>query len=95
MIKLIQPTERYLKGDQGDSAYQVALANGFEGTEQEWLDSLKGEPGTDGYTPVKGVDYFDGAPGEKGDTYTLTDADKEEIAQLALSFIEQAEDMEL
>lgn len=25
-----------------------------------------GKPGKDGYTPVKGVDYFDGAPGEKG-----------------------------
>lgn len=33
----------------------------------------------DGYTPVKGVDYFDG---EKGDAYVLTDADKAEIAQL-------------
>lgn len=90
MIQLIQPTERYLKGDQGDSAYQVALANGFEGTEAEWLESLKGE---DGYTPIKGVDYFDGEPGEKGDTYTLTDADKDEIAQLLYDTkLEQAED---
>ena len=24
----------------------------------------KGDPGQDGYTPVKGVDYFDGAPGK-------------------------------
>lgn len=78
MIKLIQPTERYLKGDPGDSAYDVAVANGFEGTEQEWLDSLKGEPG---------------APGDKGDAYVLTDADKVEIAQLALGAMEQAEDM--
>ena len=29
----------------GDSAYEVALENGFEGTEQEWLDSLVGEGG--------------------------------------------------
>lgn len=28
-------------GEQGLSAYQIALANGFVGTEQEWLDSLK------------------------------------------------------
>ena len=34
------------KGEQGDSAYQVALNNGFEGTEQEWLESLKGEAGS-------------------------------------------------
>lgn len=26
---------------QGDSAYDVALRHGFDGTEQEWLDSLK------------------------------------------------------
>lgn len=31
----------------------------------------QGEPGKDGYTPIKGVDYFDGAPGEDGkDGYT-------------------------
>jgi hypothetical protein len=32
----------------GDSAYEVALRNGFEGTEQEWLDSLVGPPGQHG-----------------------------------------------
>lgn len=30
-----------LKGDTGASAYEIAVANGFEGTEQEWIDSLK------------------------------------------------------
>lgn len=29
------------KGAEGKSAYQVALDNGYEGTEQQWLDSLK------------------------------------------------------
>lgn len=29
-------------GPEGDSAYDVAVANGFVGTEQEWLDSLGG-----------------------------------------------------
>jgi hypothetical protein len=36
------------KGDPGLSAYEVALANGFVGTEEEWLASLvgpQGEPG--------------------------------------------------
>lgn len=54
----------------GESAYQVAVRNGFEGTEEAWLESLRGESGArgpqglsgadgaDGYTPVKGVDYF-------------------------------------
>lgn len=32
-------------GVQGKSAYEIAVANGFEGTEEEWLASLKGEPG--------------------------------------------------
>ncbi len=32
----------------GDSAYEVALKNGFEGTEQEWLNSLVGETGPQG-----------------------------------------------
>lgn len=29
------------KGDKGDSAYEVAVENGFMGTEAEWLESLK------------------------------------------------------
>ena len=32
-------------GPQGFSAYQVAVKNGFVGSEQEWLDSLVGEQG--------------------------------------------------
>ena len=36
-------------GSPGASAYEVAVANGFEGTEQEWLDSLNGEPGASAY----------------------------------------------
>ena len=61
------------KGDNGASAYDIAVAHGFVGTEAEWLESLKGEPGkdgapgepgkdgapgADGYTPVKGTDYW-------------------------------------
>ena len=29
------------QGDSGASAYEIAVAEGFAGTEQEWLDSLK------------------------------------------------------
>ena len=28
---------------RGYSAYEVAVQNGFKGTEKEWLESLKGE----------------------------------------------------
>ena len=44
-------------GPAGKSAYQVALDNGYEGTQEEWLETLvgpQGDPGTPG-TP--------GAPG--------------------------------
>lgn len=30
-----------INGVNGKSAYEIALDNGFVGTEQEWLDSLK------------------------------------------------------
>ncbi len=35
---------------RGYSAYEVAVQNGFEGSETEWLASLKGEPGDDAAT---------------------------------------------
>ena len=37
-----------ISGAEGKSAYQVALDNNFAGTEEEWLESLKGEKGDDG-----------------------------------------------
>lgn len=36
------------EGSKGDSAYEVAVENGFVGTEEEWLDSLVGSDGNDG-----------------------------------------------
>ena len=35
-------------GPKGDSAYQVALDEGFTGTEEQWLKSLKGDTGSTG-----------------------------------------------
>lgn len=35
-------------GTAGKSAYEIAVDNGFVGTETEWLESLKGEPGVKG-----------------------------------------------
>src|SRR5699024_9459467 len=29
------------------TAYDIAVDNGFEGTEEEWVKSIKGEPGKD------------------------------------------------
>ncbi len=42
-------------GPEGDSAYDVAVANGFVGTEADWLLSLKGDPGDDGVAGANGV----------------------------------------
>jgi hypothetical protein len=38
----------WLNDYRGLSAYEIAVKNGFEGTETEWLASLKGEKGADG-----------------------------------------------
>ena len=51
------------KGDEGKSAYEVALEQGFEGDEQEWLDSLKGEKGEKGDKGDKGDRGLDGKDG--------------------------------
>lgn len=65
-------------GQDGKSAYEVALDNGFEGSEAEWLESLhgadgqKGDNGKDGYTPIKGTDYY-------------TEADKAEMVSAVLA----------
>ena len=42
----------------GKSAYVIALEHGFEGTEDEWLESLRGPAGKDGRSPRKGIDYW-------------------------------------
>lgn len=47
-------------GADGKSAYELAVANGFSGTEAEWLASLKGPAGNDGQTGK------DGKPGSTG-----------------------------
>lgn len=51
------------KGKDGKSAYEIALENGFVGTETEWLESLKGLDGKDG---INGKDGSDGVPGQDG-----------------------------
>ena len=35
-------------GANGKSAYELAVANGYTGTEAQWLDSLSGKNGKDG-----------------------------------------------
>jgi hypothetical protein len=59
-------------GDDGDSAYQIWLNLGNTGTEQDFIDALKGDPGQDvdhvSFTSTTGTGQ--GEPGET-DTYTF------------------------
>lgn len=40
-VKVEAEVKAILVGDNGKSAYEIALAHGFVGTEEEWLESLK------------------------------------------------------
>lgn len=55
------------RGAAGKSAYEVALQNGFTGTEADWLTSLKGQKGDTGAPGAKGAPGEKGERGEKGD----------------------------
>lgn len=63
-----------LKGKNGavttiyTDAYKIAVLNGFEGTEEEWLASLKGEKGDKGDTGATGAQGPKGDKGDKGET---------------------------
>lgn len=52
-----------LRGEDGKSAYDIAVENGFEGTEAEWLASLHGKDGADGkdgFSPIVSVTDIEG-----------------------------------
>ncbi len=58
-------------GADGKSAYEIAVENGFEGTETEWLDSLRGQDGQngqDGFSPTVSVSEI-----ENGHQVNITD----------------------
>lgn len=44
---------------RGESAYEVAVRNGFSGTEAEWLESLKGKDGRDGSAVERGYSAYE------------------------------------
>lgn len=59
------------KAIQGKSAYEIALMNGFQGTEEEWLETLKGENAYEmavlkGYEGTE-EEWFASLKGDKGD----------------------------
>ena len=70
ILKLDKETTIPLIEGLGKSAYAIAVAHGFRGTEQEWLDSLKGVQGPQG------------EPGPKGDPFTYADFTPEQLEGL-------------
>ena len=48
MLTALQYVAANPKGLDGKSAYDIAVEYGFNGSEQDWVLSLKGEPGKDG-----------------------------------------------
>ena len=58
---------------RGKSAYEIAKENGFNGTETEWLASLKGEPGAPGASGKDGEDGKTPYVGDNGNWYIGAD----------------------
>ena len=80
ILKLDKETTIPLIEGLGKSAYAIAVAHGFRGTEQEWLDSLKGLQGPQG------------EPGPKGDPFTYADFTPDQLEALKGSKGDKGED---
>ena len=52
------------KGTDGKSVYQIAVEQGYQGSESDWLSSLKGDKGEKGNTGAKGNPGQDGTDGK-------------------------------
>lgn len=69
-------------GVDGKSAYELAVELGFEGTEEEWLDSLKGE---DGNSIVDiNISYGYDSDGNETITYVFVMSDGSEIVEVVI-----------
>lgn len=70
-VKFLVPAgEDGKDGENGNSAYEDAVAEGFEGTREEWLLSLRGADGKDGADGKNGADGKDGDPASVCDSFT-------------------------
>ena len=69
-IKVEAEVKAIMAGDNGKSAYEIAVAHGYKGTESEWIDSLKGLQGPQG------------EPGLKGNAFTYADFTAEQLEAL-------------
>jgi hypothetical protein len=55
-----------IRGNDGASAYSIARRQGFEGTEQEWINSLQGPRGPQGPQGLQGPQGTQGPQGLQG-----------------------------
>ncbi|KAB1852318.1 hypothetical protein F4W09_15070 [Acinetobacter tandoii] len=55
-------------GADGKSAYEIAVDNGYVGSQTQWLASLKGDKGDKGDVGATGAQGIQGDKGDKGDT---------------------------
>ena len=95
------------KGKDGKSAYEIAVEHGYQGTEEQWLESLKGADGKSAYeiavehgyvgteeqwlASLKGIKGDKGDKGDPGQDYVLTAQDKADSAALVVQLIPEAE----
>lgn len=63
LIQELITQNRGPRGDDGLSAYEIWLSLGNEGSEQDFIDSLRGKPGTNG---IDGRDADPAKPGANG-----------------------------
>lgn len=66
-LKFDKETTLPLLEGLGKSAYAIAVAHGFKGDEQAWLDSLRGPQGPQGDPGPQGNPGVQGNPGPKGE----------------------------
>lgn len=59
IYKKLDDLDDKIEDTQGDSAYEIAVNNGFNGTEKEWLMSLQGSDGKNALTTVTTREIFD------------------------------------
>lgn len=80
----------FLEDWRGYSAYELAVQHGFSGTESEWVESLKGEPGRDGEgMTVNGVQAMNGNIVLTGADIPLTSGDGQPTLEARLSAMTQ------
>ena len=65
--ELAAELNEYVVGKDGKSAYEVAVDEGFEGSERRWLESLKGEQGPIGLQGEQGIQGEQGPVGPQGE----------------------------